>query len=309
MRGLGWELIHRDDMTRKSFALLSLVLFFCLAPATLSGQEAGLKQPSFDSDGVAIHYIVTGPDDGEPVVLIHGFAGTIEMQWGQIIPDLKKDFKVIALDCRGHGGSGKPHDPAKYGVEMGNDVARLLDHLKIDKAHVVGYSMGAGIALSFAVHHPQRVRSVTLGGSSGMNGREHALVLAVADSLEKGNGFGPLLIALTPKNQPKPTTQAIKLIDNAILSFNDPKALAAAARGAVGDEISDTQVEAIKAPVLSIIGADDPLHEDVERLKTLLPTARIVVIDKANHMTAYSRPEFIAELRKFLNENRQPPVK
>ena len=296
-------------MARKSFALLPLVLFFCWAPATLPGQEAGLKQPSFDSDGVPIHYIVTGPDDGEPVVLIHGFAGSIEMQWGQIIPDLKKDFKIIALDCRGHGGSGKPHDPAKYGVEMGNDVARLLDHLKIDKANVVGYSMGSGIALSFAVHHPRRVRTVTLGGSSGMNGRENALILEVADSLEKGDGLGPLLIALTPKNQPKPTAQAIKFINNAVFSFNDPKALAAVARGAVGDEISETQVEAIKAPALSIIGADDPLRADVERLKTLLPAARVVVIDKANHMTAYARPEFIAELRKFLNDHRQPPVK
>ena len=118
------------------------------------GRGARPEQPSFDSDGVPIHYLVTGRAEGEPVVLIHGFAGNIETG-GQVIAVLQKDYKVIALDCRGHGGSGKPHDPAKYGVEMANDVARLLDHLKIDKAHVVGYSMGSGIALNFAVHHPE----------------------------------------------------------------------------------------------------------------------------------------------------------
>ena len=60
-----------------------------------------------------------------------------------VIDALKKDYKVIALDLRGCGGSGKPHDPKAYGIEMVNDVVRLLDHLKIDKAHIVGYSMSA----------------------------------------------------------------------------------------------------------------------------------------------------------------------
>ncbi len=232
-------------MTRRNLAILCLAVCSYLTPAIAVAQEAGLQQPSFDSEGVPIHYIVTGPEDGEPVVLIHGFAGSIEPQWAQVIAALKKDFQVIALDCRGHGGSGKPHDPKKYGVEMADDVARLLDHLKIDKAHVVGYSMGSSIALSFAVHHPQRVRTVTLGGTGVKNGQED-LILAVADSLEKGNGLGPLIIALTPKNQPKPTPETLKFIDKVVFSVNDAKALAAVARGAAGDKLSDRQVESVR---------------------------------------------------------------
>jgi pimeloyl-ACP methyl ester carboxylesterase len=88
--------------------------------------------------------IVTGRENGEPVVLIHGFASNIEAQWTPVIGALKKDYKVIAMDIRACGGSGKPHDSKKYGIEMMNDVARLLDHLKIDKAHIVGYSVSAG---------------------------------------------------------------------------------------------------------------------------------------------------------------------
>jgi len=82
---------------------------------------------------VPIHYIVTGREDGEPVVLIHGFTASIDRQWPLVI-DASRRTTRSSHDCRGHGGSGKPHDPKKYGIEMINDVARLLDHLKIDKA-------------------------------------------------------------------------------------------------------------------------------------------------------------------------------
>ncbi|HWY87332.1 MAG TPA: alpha/beta fold hydrolase, partial [Gemmataceae bacterium] len=136
----------------------------CLDPGA-AAQEAGLKQPSFDSGGVPIHYLVTGREDGEPVVLVHGFASSIEAQWTPVMDALKKDYKVIAMDIRGCGGSGKPHDPKKYGIEMMNDVARLLDHLKIDKAHIVGYSVSAGTGLLLAAHHGQRLRTLSCCGA------------------------------------------------------------------------------------------------------------------------------------------------
>ena len=226
-----------------------------------------------------------------------------------MIAALKRDFKIIALDCRGHGGSGKPHDPKKYGVEMANDVGRLLDHLKIDKAHVVGWSMGSHIALSFAVHHPQRVRTVTLGGSSGINRDRKDLMLAVADSLEKGNGIGLVILDLTPKNQPKPTPEALKRINDAFHTVNDAKALAAVCRGAARDMLSDKQVEGVRVPTLAIIGADDPLRVGVDQLKKLLPRTKVVVIDKADHWTAITRPELVSGLKQFFDDNRQPPIK
>lgn len=299
-------------MLCRSLAFLSLVIGLSFGMATAVADKPPLQKPSFDSAGVPIHYLVTGREDGEPIVLIHGFADTFNVQWKQAIAALRKDFKVIALDCRGHGGSGKPHDPASYGVEMVHDVARLLDHLKVDKAHIVGYSMGATIALGFAVHHPQRTRTVTLGGGGGLNGSQEKLVREVADSLEKGNGLGPLVIALTPKDQPKPSPESIKLIDKAVLSVNDGKALAAVARGAIGTrglQVSDTQIQGVRVPMLALVGADDPLRGEVDRLKKLLPKTRVIVIDKADHMTALQRPEFLRGLRQFLDENRQPPMR
>src|SRR5258708_36291477 len=115
------------------------------------------KDLFFDSNGVKIHYNVFGK--GEPVLLIHGFTVNIQKQWGApgIIKELSKDYQVIALDNRGHGLSDKPHGPEKYGKEMAEDAIRLLDHLKIKKAHVVGYSMGAMITNYLVVSHPDRI--------------------------------------------------------------------------------------------------------------------------------------------------------
>src|SRR5260370_26191796 len=119
----------------------------------------------FDSRGVKIHYTIHGK--GEPVLLIHGFTVTYAIQWVYpgIASALTKNYQVIGFDCRGHGQSGKPHDAKMYGTEMVEDAVRLLDHLKIKKAHLVGYSMGGFIALKLAATHPDRVLSVTTGGA------------------------------------------------------------------------------------------------------------------------------------------------
>src|SRR5262245_35775796 len=94
----------------------AVVLCLSLVPAGLRAQAPEVKKPYFDSDGVKIHYVVQGKEDGEPVLLIHGFSANIERQWEPVLKVLAKDYKVIALDCRGHGGSDKPHDPKKYGL-------------------------------------------------------------------------------------------------------------------------------------------------------------------------------------------------
>jgi len=101
----------------------------------------------FDSGGVQIYYQEHGA--GDPVVLVHGFASHSDNNWGPMwFTFLAPHFRVIAIDCRGHGKSGKPHDAAAYGAEkMGDDVIRLLDHLKIQRALLMGYSMGGRISM------------------------------------------------------------------------------------------------------------------------------------------------------------------
>jgi pimeloyl-ACP methyl ester carboxylesterase len=277
-----------------------------LVPTCLRADQPQPKKPVFDSGGVSIHYVVEGKEDGEPVLLIHGFTANIENQWTPVIKELTPDYKVIALDCRGHGASGKPHDPKQYGLEMVKDPIRLLDHLKIQKAHVVGYSMGASIALQIAVRYPERVRTLTLGGAGLPRPGRERMLLNLAESLEKGNGLGPLILALNPKDRPEPTKEQIKQIDAILLARNDPKALAAVSRGSTNKDLvpSEDQIKGIRMPVLALIGEVDPLRAGVDELKKRLPDMKVVVIDKADHINAFNRPEFVDGLKEFLDAHR-----
>src|SRR5262249_46393948 len=151
---------------------------------------------------------------------IHGFTANVEMNWKVpgIIQGLAKNYQVIALDNRGHGKSDKPHDPKQYGREMVEDAVRLLDHLKIHKAHIVGYSMGAGITAKFLATHPERFLTATLGGHAGLKeGADTSFYDQLADSLDQGKGLGLLIARLTPPGKPQPTEQEIKTINAMLL--------------------------------------------------------------------------------------------
>jgi pimeloyl-ACP methyl ester carboxylesterase len=114
--------------------------------------------PSFLSDGVRIAYLDEGPRDGTPIVLVHGFASNARVNWvttGWVATLTGAGHRVIALDNRGHGASEGPHDPAQYGTatHMAEDVRRLMDHLGIERADVMGFSMGAWIAAKIGRAH------------------------------------------------------------------------------------------------------------------------------------------------------------
>jgi pimeloyl-ACP methyl ester carboxylesterase len=282
---------------------LALALAFWLLVLPGAGRA---EEGSFDSNGVKIRYIVEGR--GEPVLLIHGFTVNVERQWGEagIIKALAKDYRVIALDNRGHGKSGKPHDPKKYGTEMVEDAVRLLDHLKIDKAHVVGYSLGAMIAAKLLTTHPDRLLSATLGGSAGIRAAAGPLRFDVlAESLEQGKGIGPLIEVLTPAGKPKPTEEEIKQINERMEANNDVKALAAVIRGVKDLAVSDEELKANRVPTLALIGEIDPLKKGVDDLQGRMPNLQVVVIKGGEHFTCFARPEFVKELKEFLDKQRK----
>lgn len=126
---------------KRSFLLVLLVV----APV-FARQAAAPADQFFDSNGVSIRYVERGT--GPAVVLMHGYTGTLDRHFiaNGVFANLAQDHRAIAFDLRGHGKSGKPHDPGAYGEVMAGDVVRLLDHLKINRAHVIGYSLGALIA-------------------------------------------------------------------------------------------------------------------------------------------------------------------
>ena len=209
---------------------------------------------------------------------------------------------MIAIDNRGHGRSGKPHEPEKYGIEMVNDAVRLLDEMKIEKAHVVGYSMGGFITNKLVATHPDRLISATLGGAGWAQADDSRLsfLKTLAESLEAGKGVGPLLVELTPAGRPKPTDEQIAGVNQMLMFTNDQKALAAVIRGMTGLEVTAKQLEANKVPILSLIGEIDPLKAGVDELEKQMANLKVVVIDGADHMTAFNNPLFLTELRDFL---------
>jgi pimeloyl-ACP methyl ester carboxylesterase len=265
----------------------------------------GAEEGFFDSNGVKIHYLVQG--QGEPVLLIHGFAVNDQLQW--VMPGisraLAKDYQVIMYDNRGHGRSGKPHDAKQYGQEMVDDVVRLLDHLKIPRAHVVGYSMGGFITLKLLTLHPERFLTATLGGAGQPQTQDLRFVAELADSLDQGKGFRPLLERLTPKGQPKPTEEQMKGINQMISTFNDVKALAATVRGFKDFTIVEDKLKTNQVPTLALIGVLDPLKEGVDDLKGRMANLKVVGIDGADHMNAFYKPEFVKGLREFLGQHSQ----
>lgn len=273
-------------------ALLALVL---------SAARAAEDQ-YFDSNGVKIHYIVEGK--GEPVILVHGFTASIPVQWQLpgIVSKLAKDYQVIALDNRGHGKSDKPHDPAKYGAEMVADVVRLMDHLKIDKAHVVGYSMGGFMTGYMVSKYPGRLLSATLGGAGWAepDGDLSSSLNELADSLDAGKGIAPLIKRLTPPDQPPPTEEQISSINQMLLLTNDPKALACCARGMKGLFVPEEKLKANKVPTLAIIGGRDPLKAGVDAMQERMSNLQVSVIDGADHMTAFTQKKFVDALKEFL---------
>jgi pimeloyl-ACP methyl ester carboxylesterase len=148
--------------------VLNTLIAVVLVALGLSQGAAAPAAPAdqfFDSAGVRIRYVEQG--SGPAVVLMHGYSGTLDRHFiaNGVFASLAKDHRVIAMDLRGHGKSGKPHDPAAYGEQMSRDVVRLLDHLKIQRAHVVGYSLGAMIAGRLATLHPERLLGVVYAAS------------------------------------------------------------------------------------------------------------------------------------------------
>src|SRR5688572_7199163 len=140
----------------------------------------------FEHDGVEIAFLDQG--HGEPIVLVHGFASTAQVNWvnpGWVATLAKARRRVIALDNRGHGASSKLYDPTVYhSARMAEDVRALLDHLDLTRADVMGYSMGARISAFFALAHPDRLRRAVFGGLGIHLVRGVGLPESIAEALE-----------------------------------------------------------------------------------------------------------------------------
>ncbi len=281
-----------------------LTTLIALVAFTGAYAQADASTQSFTaSDGVEIHYLVEGR--GDPVVLLHGITGTAASNWGGpgIIGRLAEEFQVISVDQRGHGKSGKPHDAASYGERMALDVVDLLDHLRLQQAHVVGYSMGGFITMKLVALAPDRLMSAVVGGAgwSSPELRDDAMFDALAASLEAGKGGGPLVEFLWPGEEP-PTPEQVQAIGQAMVASNDQMALAAVVRGMPALDVGAELLRINKVPTLNIIGSDDPLKRNADALVSVMKEHRLHIIEGANHMNTLSSPEFLDTVRAFFIE-------
>jgi len=247
--------------------------------------------PQFKSDGLNLAYVDEG--EGEPILLIHGFASNIAVNWretswiGTLIADGRR---VVALDNRGHGRSDKLYEPERYGAPaMAEDACRLLDHLGIERADVLGYSMGARIAVFLALRHPARVRSVVIAGM-GIN-----LVRGMVAS-------GPLAKALEVPSIADVTNDTARSFRAfAEKTGSDLKALAACMRGP-REKIDAERLAAIQVPTLVAVGSEDVIAGSGAELAALIPGARLLTIEGRDHMKAVGDPRFKQGVLDFLTQ-------
>lgn len=230
----------------------------------------------FDSDGVEIAYLDAGR--GDPVVLVHGFGSNKETNWvnpGWVDAIVKSGRRVVALDNRGHGQSAGPHDPAVYHSErfMAEDVRRLMDHLDIEVADVMGYSMGAWISAYLTINHPARVRSVVFGG----------LGLAMVDGIGGQEVIARGLEAETDAEVTHLVAKAYRAF--AIQTKSDRLALAACMRGA-RQPVARERIATITCPVLVAVGTRDAVSGSAAGLAALMPNATVLDIPDRDHMLA-----------------------
>lgn len=255
----------------------------------------------FDSNGCKIHYNVEG--EGTPIILIHGYGvnADINWRWNGIIKILRKHYKVISLDVRGHGLSDKPQDPNAYGIEMVHDIARLMNYLNISKAHIMGYSMGGFITLKFITMYPERVIKAIAGGAGyeKPNGENLKILSELVESLENGKGYYPLTKALEPGRK-EPSKWKIKLIDFCINQLSNPISMANVMKKFTDLEISEDSLRNNKVPLLVIVGTKDPLKTGAEALEKIASNAKVIYLKNKDHGTTLLSPKFVKTVLEFL---------
>lgn len=230
-------------------------------------------------NGVPLYYQIHGAANGPPVVLLHGFGGFFDENRYEWIIDFFADYKLIGLDVRGHGRSGKPAKPEDYGLALVDDLNRLLDHLKLDEAHIVGVSMGGIVGLKFASLHPDKVRSLTLVGQG----------LVPPENYEQWVEMGNSVVNSSERTAVQ--EENLHMYSGFLVGY--PPLL-----------VTDEEARVLRIPLLVVIGDQDERLESARKLKSVYPATRLVVAPGFDHFDIMT-PEspFYTSITRFLIEH------
>lgn len=282
---------------------LKSILLILIIMVTASGSNAQQVKPSSSGyapvNGIKVYYEVYGK--GRPIVLLHGAFYTIGMNWSQLIPDLSKTRKVIAIELQGHGHS--PFSDRELSItNFASDVAGVMDYLKIDSADVAGYSMGGSVAYQFTVQNPKRVRKLVIISSTY---KTEGWLPIVNNAFKE---FKPEFFDNTPiktayeavaPDKTKWKSFLKQMFDFAKVPFN----------------VGDSNIAKIAAPVLIISGDNDGLDK-IELIKTYqllgggitadmqpMPKSHLAIVPAQGHVSLMMQTKIILDyLNGFLGE-------
>jgi len=253
---------------------------------------------TFTSGGLEIAYDDIAPtgEAAGTAVLIHGFATNRAEMWrrlGWYGALERKGYRTIALDLRGHGESAKPRDPADYGgAALLADVLELMNHLGVRRAHLMGYSMGARLALQMALAQPDRVDHLILGGVGGR-------ILAGGHDEDEGPRMtmAEAMAAESAEAIPDPTLRGFRLFAES--QGEDLAALAAFCRASVAP-LEAADLGRLAAPSLVVAGAHDALIGDPQDLAYAIPGARLTILPGCDHFSAIAHALYKGAVFDFL---------
>ena len=246
----------------------------------------------FTTNGIALAFDDFGPRDVAPIVLVHGFSSNRNENWrrvGWYGALERRRLRGLAFDIRGHGESDKPHDPAAYAREnLVGDIFALMDHAGIAKADLMGYSMGARLALAAALAKPERFHNVILGGIGGR----------LFEAAPPGNPMADAMDAADPDAISDPLLRSFRHFADE--QGEDRTALAACARAQHGSFNRDGLAQ-LRVPTLVVAGARDALAGDPEELAYAIRGARAVTLPGCDHFSAIPHALFKATVFDFLD--------
>ncbi|THD76147.1 MAG: alpha/beta fold hydrolase [Bradyrhizobium sp.] len=249
--------------------------------------------PSFYNGAVEIAYLDEG--EGAPILLVHGFASTKDVNWvyPTWVSELRKNGRrVIALDNRGHGDSAKLYDPAEYEIgTMAGDVIALMDHLKIERADIMGYSLGSRMTAVLARSQPQRLRAAILGG----------IGIGLIEGGGPGENVAAALEAASLEDVTDPVGRTFRAFADQTRS--DRLALAACLRGSRRLMTRD-EAAGISVPVLIAVGTSDEIAGSAPALAKIIPGSQILDIPNRDHMRAVGDKVYKAGVLDFLSRQK-----
>lgn len=285
-------------------ALASIVVIFSTGVAALLYLVFHRAEGDyFDSNGARIFYTVEG--NGPPVILVHGLAAHADLNWRRpgVTRMLAQNFQVIAFDLRGHGLSAKPSDPADYGIEMVEDITRLMDHLNIERAHVVGYSLGGFIALKGLTLHPDRFYSAAVC-AAGWVDPEHpepipnpyrAPEIAGHTQVQQASVVGFPFAAQKSLFHRVRSYFGDLLMDGAVLKAMN---LRFEELGVPREALEHNQT-----PLLCLIGTKDGLLPLARELASVAANVEAHEVQDANHFNSLLNQEYKQHLIEFLKQH------